>query len=249
MLGRKEYMLENTFGFYETESCFNDVHADYLKNAGTENKKLLVKAHEKEIYEYGDHLVIAKIHRDNNCTYPFSKMDFLSHKIQELLYPENIPKIYAADFTDSDKPVFVIERIKLDKFHTAFNIVRQRHHQNEGLDYQYDRDFLSVDPSEDIEILASRHMQMVDEMKKSYENLLPEKGIAFDYSYVNIAWRNQQPVALEVHKSQRGYLFCPEICYHYFDKVHQNQDEKEIAMKILKRIEQLRTLPNHRRPQ
>ena len=234
-------MLNEVFGFYEAEHYFNDVRIDYIKMLRTTEKHLLVKAHEKEIYRLGDNLITAKIHRDNNGTYPFSKLDYLSHKIQELIYPELVPKLYAADFTEKDTPIFVLEKIPLDKYHIAFNISRQIAHQKDGLDYKFNADFLKLDSSESIEELANRHISMVEDMKRQYAGLLNEKGIAFDYSYVNITWRNSLPVALEVHKCQRNYLFDFDRCYHYFSELEKDQDKRKIAFALLDRISELCT--------
>ena len=188
-----------------------------------------------------DNLIIAKIHRDNDGVYPFSKMDFLSHKIQELVYPDFVPKIYAADFTEKAMPIYVIEKIPLDKRHIAFNILRQKHHQEEGRNYKYNPEFLKIDSNEDIETLAKQHIQMVDTMKNEVcNNLLSEKGIAFDYSYVNITWRNNLPVSLEVHKHARDYLFNYDKCLEYFKKKYPNTEQKENGIKILERMSELR---------
>jgi len=233
-------MLENLMGFYETENGFNDITTDYisLAKAKANRKNLLVKAHEKEIYSLNlnNNVIIAKIHRDNKGVYPFSKLDFLSHKIQELVYPNLVPKIYAADFTEKSTPMYIVEKIPLEKYHIAYNIWRQQDNRQKGLDYKYNPDFLKINSNEDIETLAKRHIQMVDVMKDEYGDLLLEKGIAFDYSYVNITWRNNLPVALEVHKCQRDYLFNYDKCMEYFKEKYPNTEQKENGIKILERM-------------
>ena len=236
-------MLENLLGFYETENSFNGTEIDYISLAKSNMNNLLVKAHEKEIYLLNDNVIVAKIHRDNDGVYPFSKLDFLSHKIQELVYPNLVPKIYAADFTEEETPMYIVEKIPLEKYHIAYNIWRQKDNQQKRLDYKYNPDFLKINSNEDIETLAKRHIQMVDIMKNElYSNLLLEKGIAFDYSYVNITWRNNLPVALEVHKCQRDYLFNYDKCLEYFKEKHPDTEQRENGLRILERINELSTV-------
>jgi hypothetical protein len=234
------FMLTNIMGFYETQYCFNDLKIDYIKQFKTKSKKLLVKAHEKEIYEFDEKIIAAKIHRDNDGVYPFSKLDFLSHKIQELLYREVVPKLYAADFTDANAPVYFVERITLDGYHKAYNITRQIANKSKGLDYKYDKCFFEIGESDNIYELADKHIEMADEMKVKYSHFFDYYGITFDYSNVNIAWKDGNPVSLEVHKCQRDYLFHYDKCLFYFKNNCKDNYTKEIGLALLRRIDELR---------
>lgn len=193
--------------------------------------ELLVKAHEKEIYDYGDY-IIAKPHQDNGGRYPFSKLDFLSHKLQELIYPEHVPKIYAGYF--GDETYYVLEKIMLDSRHKAYNIFRQQVHQKEGLQYDYSDRFL--DTPSDAKKLIEEHHKMVLDMQKQHAHNLSTYGITFDHSHVNITWRENQPVALEVHKCQRAYLFDRKKCRAYIVQMTINKDK---ALDLIDRIDAL----------
>ena len=84
-------MFLETDDFYETDFGFVSKYfaiEDFLKN-----KRFLVKAHEKNIYELPDNMILAEIHRDNAGTYDFAKKDFLSHKLLNIIFPKNSPKI------------------------------------------------------------------------------------------------------------------------------------------------------------
>lgn len=84
---------------------------------------LLVKAHEKEIYDAGDK-IIAKVHHDNQGDYHFSDLDFYSHKLLELIYPGKVPIMYEANFDSA--PYFIMEKVTLDPLHKAYNVWRQK---------------------------------------------------------------------------------------------------------------------------
>lgn len=200
--------------------------------------RLLVKAHEKEIYEYGDKMIIARIHNDNHGAYPFSKLDFLSHKLQEIVYPENVPKLYAASFKDKENIFFVLERIEIDVLHKAYNIYRQRAHKSKGESYEFDNTFLDT-KDELIEEYSKIHFGKVEKIQRDFSNNLEMYGITFDHSQVNIAWKDDTPIALEVHKCQREYLFNYERCREYFLRSERNHEEKSKAIQILDRIEEL----------
>lgn len=226
-------MLE-ILDFKETEhaieSTWVDVHAIDVSKL-----TLLVKAHEKEIYDLNDHMIVAKPHRDNEGDYPFSKLDFLSHQLMAIIFPLNVPKVYAASFKNN-QVFYVLEKVPLDPLHQAYNVYRQKVHQKEGLDYQYNPDFLkAVDMDEHVK----RHNQLVLEMQKKHENNLKTYGITFDHSHVNITWRNQEPVALELHKCQRSYLFDYDQCLRYFTQMTDDDSNKTMGLTILKRIKTL----------
>lgn len=195
--------------------------------------ELLVKAHEKEIYDYGDY-IIARTHHDNDGDYPFSKLDFLTHKLQELIYPDNVPKIYAGYF--GEDTYYVLEKVVLDPRHKAYNISRQQVHKNEGLDYDYSDKFLDT-PKDDVERLMKEHYEMVLNMQKKHAHNLTTYGITFDHSHVNITWKDHLPVALEVHKCQRSYLFDRVTCREYItNKMVINRDK---ALYLIDRIDEL----------
>ena len=119
-------MLIECSDFYETETSFLSKNLNYHDLELTK-AKLVVKAFEKEISTLYNDLIIAKIHRDNNCSYPFSKVDFLSHKLQEIIYPQCVPKIHFGIFDNNEEPMFILERVPLDKLHIAYNIKRQKY--------------------------------------------------------------------------------------------------------------------------
>lgn len=232
-------MLINCMDFYETENAFLSNIVD-IKKLDFANRKLVVKAHEKEIYYLNDNIMQAVIHRDNDGLYPFSKVDFLSHKLQELIFPQHMPKVYCADFSNQYLPYFIIQKIKLDKFHIACNIQKQLIHQHEGKKYYFSSDFLSLDNSYNINKLANEHYDRITSMQSKYEHLLSKYGIAFDHSSVNIVWGNDKtPISLEIHKCRRDYLFSYDICYKYFNRLNLNNSIKNNGLRILKRIKVL----------
>ena len=166
-------------------------------------------------------------------------MDFLSHKLQEIIFPQFIPKIHFALFDNPDTPAFILERIKLDKLHIAFNIQRQDFHQSNGRKFYYDAEFLQLDENDDISELARMHYDKINKMQMEYSYLIDKYGLAFDHSHVNITWKNDNvPVSLEVHKCRRDYLFNMDKCKSYIDSI-DNSEDKEDALIITKRIEEL----------
>jgi len=224
--------------FYETENAFLSKVVS-LENINFSNKKLVVKAHEKEIYTLSNSLIEAVIHRDNSGEYPFSKVDFLSHKLQEIVFPEYVPKIYFGFFNNKSKPSFILERIALDNCHKAYNIKRQRHHIKNKKDYYFDEIFFKIEKENTIDALAEEHFTKVNKIQKDCEYFIDEYGIAFDHSHVNIAWKkNGEPISLEVHKCRRDYLFNYRKCFKYIDSM-DNSKSREEGLRILKRIKQL----------
>lgn len=224
--------------FYETETAFLSKILD-LNDIDLSKGKLVVKAHEKEIYCLTDKLILAKVHRENDGVYPFSKVDFLSHKLQEIIFPQFVPKIYFALFDNEVAPLFILERIKLDKLHIAYNIQRQNFHKSNGRKFYYDNKFLKLEEKDNIDELAKLHSQKVDIMQKEYLYLMNKYGVAFDHSHVNITWKdNNIPVSLEVHKCRRDYLFNLSICKKYINSLDINNSKVE-ALIIINRIEQL----------
>lgn len=89
-------------------------------------------------------------------------------------------------------------------------------HQEEGHDYRYDPSYLDTSLDE-LEMLCQQHKEKVDAMQEANKNNLNDFGITFDHSYVNITWRKQDFVALEVHKGRKDYLFNYEKCLDYFE--------------------------------
>jgi hypothetical protein len=224
--------------FYETETAFLSKSFG-LDDIDLTKGKLAVKAHEKEIYCLTDKLILAKVHRDNEGVYPFSKVDFLSHKLQEIIFPKFVPKIYIALFDNEDTPLFILERIKLDKLHMAYNIKRQNFHKSNGRKFYYDTEFLKLEEKDDIDELARLHSEKTDKMQKEYSYLIGKYGLAFDHSHVNITWKNADtPVSLEVHKCRRDYLFNLSKCKEYLNSL-ENSGTKEEALVIINCIEQL----------
>ncbi|MBB6697571.1 hypothetical protein [Clostridium algidicarnis] len=225
--------------FYETETSFLSKSLN-LDEIDLSKGKLAVKAHEKEIYCLSNELILAKVHRDNDGVYPFSKVDFLSHKLQEIIFPQFVPKIHFALFDNADTPMFVLQRIKLDKLHIAYNVQRQNFHKSNGRNFYYDPDFLKLDENDDIDELAKEHFKKINRMQEEYSYLIDKYGLAFDHSYVNITWKdNDIPISLEVHKCKRDYLFNLNKCKKYFYNLNNNNERKEEALIILNRIEQL----------
>ena len=224
--------------FFETESAFLSKEIS-LSNIDITKGNLVVKAHEKEIYCLNDKLILAKVHRDNDGIYPFSKVDFLSHKLQEIIFPQFVPKIYFALFDNEDTPCFVLERIKLDKLHIAYNIKRQEFHKTNGSHYYYDPEFLNLDKNNNIEELSEEHFKKVNKIQKDYSYFIYKYGLAFDHSHVNITWKhNNIPVSLEVHKCRREYLFNLNKCKEYIDNISASSLKTEAKI-ILNRIEEL----------
>lgn len=224
--------------FYETEKAFLSKSIN-LDDIDFHNAKLVVKAHEKEIYCLLNELILANVHRDNDGIYPFSKVDFLSHKLQEIVFPQFVPKIHFALFGNLDTPAFILERIKLDKLHIAYNIQRQNFHKSNGRKFYYDTEFLKLEGNDDIDKLSRLHFEKIDKMQKEYSYLINKYGIAFDHSHVNITWKGDgTPVSLEVHKCRRDYLFNLSKCKEYINSL-DNGNTKEEALVIINRIEQL----------
>lgn len=231
-------MLINCRDFYETKTAFlsksiNIDDIDFDKN------ELVVRAHEKEIYCLSHKLILVKVHRENQGTYPFSKVDFLSHKLQEIIFPQFVPKIHLAFFDNPDTPTFILERIKLDKLHMAYNIQRQKVHKSNGRNFYYSPNFLKLAEEDNIEELAEEHFERVSRMQKEYSYLIDKYGLAFDHSQVNITWKdNDIPVSLEVHKCRRDYLFNLDKCKDYIHNLMDSK-EKEDTLIIINRIEEL----------
>ncbi|MBI9011396.1 MAG: hypothetical protein JEZ08_04140 [Clostridiales bacterium] len=230
-------MLKDIHDFYEVSDGFESKYTTLDCNFSS--LECLVKAHEKEIYNYSDELIVAKIHRDNKGDYPFSKLDFLSHKLLELVYPKNVPKLMAASFENQDLPYYILEKIQLDELHKAYNISRQRVHQNSGECYNYSSSFLDVD-KDNVERLAEEHFQKVNHMQIKYADNLKTYGITFDHSQVNITWRKDIPIALEVHKCQRDYLFDYKRCFEYFNGLSITDDRRNKGLDLLNRIQELK---------
>ena len=213
--------IETVNGFEATDIKFENISFDHL----------LVKAHEKEIYDFGDY-IIAKPHNDNERDYEFSKVDFLSHKLLELIYGKHVPKLYAASFADDT--YFILEKLQLDPLHKAYNVFRQGVHKKEGLDYKYDPQFLAVD---NVMTLVEEHRVKVDDIQEQFKRNLEIKGITFDHSHVNITWRNDEPVFLEVHKGRKDYLFDYDRCFRYVETLEN--DRRELGLLLLNRIKVL----------
>lgn len=128
----------------------------------------------------------------------------------------------------------------MDKLHIAYNIQRQIFHKANGRKFFFDKDFLRLDENDDIDELARTHAEKVDKMQRRYSCLLDKYGIAFDYSHVNIAWNdNDTPIALEVHKCRREYLFNFTKCKEYFNNLNADNPKREEGIYILNRIGQL----------
>ncbi len=222
--------------FIETATGFDNTKHPCI-DWSTDNKKLLVKAHERYVYEYSDHLIMTKIHRDNNGEYPFSKLDFLSHKLQEIVFPFITPVLYAADFSDKACPSFLIERIELDEGHKAYNKLHQKEKKNSGFDYFYDLSFLRTDSEP--KKLSDGHINFCAKVRADYSGSLEKYGIAFDYATVNLTKSNGTPVAIEMHKCLRPYLFDFNRCKLYFENEHKNREEASQALLILERINEI----------
>jgi hypothetical protein len=217
-------MLIKCRDFYETEDGFMSSSIN-INEIDFSQRKLVVKAHEKEIYTLMDNYILAVIHRDNDGTYNFSKVDFLTHKLQEIIFPQFVPKIHFAFFEEVDTPSYVLERVGLDKLHIAHNVSRQKHHQDSGMAYYYDPEFLTLDENDDINALSKEHVDKIEVMQNKYMYLIDKYGIAFDHSSVNITWDvNGDPISLEVHKARRDYLFNYENCKYYFESL----DDKDL---------------------
>ena len=229
-------MIVNCRGFNEIKDGFI---SDEYRNIDwrTDNKKLLVKSKERYVYEYNDNLVMTKIHRDNGGGYRFTKQDFLSHKLQEIVFPQISPKVYAADFSNNDCPAFLIERIKLDDGHKAYNILHHQMHKSQGKSYAYNQSFFEVGAN--INELSDKHIQFCETVRAEYADSLVKYGIAFDHTTVNMAQVNGIPVAIEIHKCHRTYLFDYNRCCEYFANEHKNTVEVAEAFNILKRINEL----------
>ncbi len=232
-------MIENCRGFYETETGFYPINPSIHIDWNTNSKKLLVKAHEKYVYEYNNEMIMTKIHRDNGGEYCFSKLDFLSHKLQEIVFPKMTPVVYAADFSDEIYPSFLIEKIQLDELHKAYNILHQKEHIGKGQDYFYSKDFFDTAESENLNEKAQKHIEGIKKVQLQFADSINKYGIAFDYAFVNMTWRDEVPVALEMHKCLRKYLFNYEKAGYYFSNCHQNIEESKDALIILARIKEL----------
>jgi len=165
-------------------------------------------------------------------------MDFLSHKLLEMIFPQNVPKLFAASFEDESKPFFILEKIDVDPLHKAYNVSRQRVHQKKGLSYTYDKDFLSVE-NEKIEGLTKLPFEKVEQLKIDYKSNLNDYGLTFDHSQVNITWCDNQPIALELHKCPSDYLFDYNTCKKYFNSLNETNTIKEKGIEILRRMAEL----------
>jgi len=225
-------MLKDIFDFIEVEDGFVSKDKTVTK-IDFSQLKLLVKAYEKEIYDLTDNLILAKPHADNEGNYPYSKIDYLTHKLLELIFPDNVPKLFEAKF--NGQTYIVIEKIDLDPLHKAYNIWRQEVHKKEGLKYDYDNSFLKVD--DDITTLCKMHTEKVNQLQERHQNNLETYGITFDHSHVNVTWRDSGFVALELHKFQRDYLFNYDKCHNYFSQLKDVRREK--GLEILRRIKEL----------
>ena len=231
-------MLLECKDFYETETSFLSKELNY-RDLELNKAKLVIKAHEKEISTLYNNLIIAKIHRDNNCSYPFSKVDFLSHKLQEIIYPHCVPKIYFGIFDNQENPYFVLERVPLDKLHKAYNIKRQKYHQANEKTYYFEEDFFALSPNDNIDELAKEHNIKVTNMQHEYADFVNKYGIAFDHSHANITWNEDIPVSLEVHKCRRDYLFNYDNCLRYIEGLPNDKEHKKDALAIIYRIAEL----------
>ncbi len=232
-------MIRNCRGFYETETGFNPLNTSNHIDWNTDSKKLLVKAHERYVYDYSDKLIMTKIHRDNGGDYCFSKLDFLSHKLQEIVFPKMTPIVYAANFSDEVCPSFLIEKIQLDELHKAYNILHQKEHIRKGQDYFYCNHFFDIEESEPLNDKAQKHIDKIKEVQLQFANSINKYGIAFDHAFVNMTWRAEVPIALEMHKCLRKYLFDYEKALFYFGNYHINKEEVKDALIILARIKEL----------
>lgn len=54
-----------------------------------------------------------------------------------------------------------------------------------------------------------------------------------------MTWRAEVPIAIEMHKCLRKYLFNYEKAVSYFSNLHQNKEESKEALIILSRIKDL----------
>lgn len=54
-----------------------------------------------------------------------------------------------------------------------------------------------------------------------------------------MTWRGEVPIALEMHKCLRAYLFDYEKALSYFSNCHTNKEESKDALIILARIKEL----------
>jgi len=229
-------LIEYCRGFSEVENGF--ISNQYLNiDWKTDNKILLVKAHERYVYEYNENLIMTNIHRDNGGVYYFSKQDFLSHKLQEIIFPHITPKLYAANFSDKDCPMFLIQRISLDAGHKAYNILHQQMHINKGDNYEFKSSYFDV--SESIEELSEKHKIFCEKTKAEYADSIIKYGIAFDLATVNLTQINGIPIAVEMHKCRRPYLFNYNRCFEYFSNEHRNAQETKDALCILLRMKEL----------
>lgn len=231
-------MLLDCSDFYETETSFLSKNLNY-HDLELGKAQLVVKGFEKEISTLYNDLIIARVHRDNNCSYPFSKVDFLSHKLQEIIYPQCVPKIHFGIFDNKEEPMFILERVPLDKLHIAYNIKRQKYYQDNSKNYYFNSDFFTLSANDDIDRLAKEHNIKVTNMQHEYDNFVNKYGIAFDHSHVNITWNNNIPISVEVHKCRRDYLFNFNNCFNYINSLPQDKELKKEALTILNRIEEL----------
>lgn len=161
-------MIEDCRGFYETDTGFYPSDSSVHINWNTDTKRILVKAHERYVYDYNDEMIMTKIHRDNGGEYYFSKLDFLSHKLQEIIFPKMTPVVYAANFVDKICPSFLIEKIQLDELHKAYNILHQKENIKKGKDYFYSKDFFNNAESEILNEKAQKHIEKIKEVQKQF---------------------------------------------------------------------------------
>jgi hypothetical protein len=232
-------LLINCAGIVETETGFRCEGPTGPVDWSTDARPLLVQAHEKAVYLYNETMVLTKVHRQNGGDYPFSKLDFLTHKLQEIVFPGMCPTLFGADFTDGECPCFLLEKIPLDDCHKAYNILHQEQNSAEGRNYSYDKRFFSLSQEADLQQKARQHLEFVKTVQQTYSNSLSRYGIAFDHAAVNMTQRNGLPIAIEMHKCLRPYLFNYERCRRYFTVEHPCADESSTALLLLGRIGEL----------
>ena len=224
--------------FYETADEFVSKEAQ-LSPQEMGSKEFMVKAHEKTVYALSPVLILAQVHRDNGGTYPFSKADFLSHKITEVLFPGMVPQIYAGNFARPDTPYFVLQRIALDPLHMAFNMARQQHYRAQGLDFRLNAHLLSVE-AQQVEVLATEHWRRCAQIHQQSGECLKAYGIEFDNCAVNISWTPQgTPIFLEVHKARRDYLLDRSRLRRYLEQEREKSAEQMRALTLLNRLDEV----------
>ena len=231
-------MFLETKEFVETDDSFRFRSLGNAKE-WMRQKQFCVKAHEKNIYRLPENLILAEIHRDNDGEYPFSKVDFLSHRLLKLVFPKNVPQVLLADFSNQNCPFFILERIPLDVGHICYNMSRHKVHRASGRDFQFSSDFFKVPDGVDLEGEARKHAEKVKQLQESNQENIREYGITFDHSAVNITFLDDGNfVSLEVHKGTREYLFNQERFIEYVNRT-ENTDIAEEALLVVKRLQEL----------